>query len=83
MMYRLRKIVTLQSSFFCSLILCIIISLTTCFLSVSLSSLTLAQTPVVSPSLNLEEPQEVDTSDSIPPVNSRLKEAGQDPEIQE
>ncbi|MDJ0580269.1 mechanosensitive ion channel domain-containing protein [Crocosphaera sp.] len=83
MMYRLRKIVTLQLSSISSLILCIIISLTTCFLSVSLSSLTLAQTPVISPSPNLEEPQEVEPSNSIPPVNSRLKEAETDPEIKE
>ncbi|MGK7883912.1 MAG: mechanosensitive ion channel family protein, partial [Crocosphaera sp.] len=83
MIYRLRKIVTLHSSSISSLILCVIISFTTCFLSVSLSSLTLAQTPVVSPSPNLEEPQEVEPSNSIPPVNSRLKEAEKDPEIQE
>ncbi len=87
MLYRLRKRFALQSSPFYCLILCIIISLITCFLSITFSPVTVAQDPVVSPSPNLEETEEILPTPNLSPPNnqesSQLKEAAKDPEVQE
>ncbi|CCQ67906.1 mechanosensitive ion channel family protein [Crocosphaera watsonii] len=79
MMYRLKKRFAPQLSSTFSLKLCIIISLLTCFLLVTLSSVTQAQNPVIAPSPNLEETEEVVPSKKVYPSDPNLEETEEVP----
>ncbi len=86
-MHRLGKILTAKLFLFRSLLLCIIISVSLCFLIISVDKIAIAQTPIIPPSSNLEETVEVAPSPRRTRTknhqDSKLRELEKNPEIQE